>query len=449
MEQNGCHTEKLRMRAKSYRAFFHGRQSRGFSLIEISLGLAVMSVAALVISGQLYQATKLVVQAQSQNELEQAHYFANMKAKDLQFLSSSLNITDHHGNRINPALDRCLNGRPSAGDNCAAFSRPSFMAWKEDLPSTDPNATLQNEIWIGMDCNGKSCTKVSAKVRTSASTKYVPTEGSKGSLDRPKVEQGEPVRLRTSSFSFSGTALAPIEQVDFDCANSRMVSSVDLSDRSANCDGYKGDDDCPNGTPIYRFGLDSVCPTTVAVNCSEGVGGVGLFSGSGECAVVVPPSPAPSPVPAPTPVPTPPPKPPPAPAPTPTPVPTPPPAPPPAPVPTPVPAPPPAPTPTPPPAPTPSLLLAWYVGGVGPGVDGWYNYASTAWDHSVSSGTTLNAYLVGMGCVGGDAGAKLTSLNLDTPVLPTASDCDDVGQCLKYGAFNFSGQMNMYYVKCQ
>lgn len=328
---------------------------RGFSLIQMMVGVALSSVVMLMISRQILQSVNTSQTLESRANLDLAHYLAHQKAKNLEFISRTLDITKADGSRQSAALDRCLIARPRAGDSCAPFARTKIVS--ETMQNASRSGSIVNTTTLSLDCDSTSCSRIRIDIVTEAHASAGPTspghqESIGGSADsnRTSEQTGDGSRVRRSSARLPGNLLAAINQIDFDCTTGgHLVSSVNLAWRQALCDGTQGQNSCENGTPIYRFGLVRVCPETVDISCAGGVGNVGLFAGSGACLSAAAPTSPSSPPSLPTPLP---------PA-TPAPMPT---APPPTPTPAPTPA--PAPTPTPSGSWTP-VLWGSYVGGHG------------------------------------------------------------------------------------
>lgn len=239
------------------------RNNAGFSLLNMVMGAAILSVVAFTSLHLVVQSQKTSSGGESFYQLNQEFILALQKSKSLVKIKASLGITP------TSALGQCFAAR---GTNCINYSVANWtpLANLNQQSTVSGGNSIETKGNYKLDCtSSNSCEALHIQVQS-------------------MLKHGTQVlNTRQSDFQINAAAISDRKDIDVSCATTlgKFMTAIDMNNYKGECSGIPVTSPCPGGRPLMQYGLNSApgCQPPVATNCPNGIRVVGLLNGQGTC----------------------------------------------------------------------------------------------------------------------------------------------------------------------
>lgn len=279
------------------------KKSRGFSLIEVTVSLALSGIVAIGMGFVMTKAAALHEQADYQSIVDNTYYIGAQIARSSAHLKQEAARGGVH-------VEECLSGLRT---DCAALANVDHPLVPPDAPELNgyfgprnctggpsSDCTIRRYVDYRWVCSAIRCTGMNVRVRV------IPYEPD---LTTPSRK----ARARDGTFAIMNRSVGDRSQIRFHCG-SQAIFGVNYSNLTDDCTQYEPGDSCVLPMKTYGTGqtVSQNCQPAQTKDCGEGFSSLALFESSNECApayvppvVVAVPSATPAATPGPTPAPTP------------------------------------------------------------------------------------------------------------------------------------------------
>ncbi|MCB0351741.1 MAG: prepilin-type N-terminal cleavage/methylation domain-containing protein [Bdellovibrionales bacterium] len=236
------------------------KNSKGFSLIELSAGIAVMSILALAIGQLLISSVTQSKKTSVYHDVSSAHYQNLYRLQRLQQWRDLYTLATPIG--------KCLAGQNS--EDCSTQE------------GVERDVTLFLTNCAGIDCYYESQATMKVKGCGTASCSSIDVTLTTTNTKIPNAKD------KVSEFSIPGILLNENSGLDYACAVTEgRISSLNYAQGKSTCNFA--------GAPVYTcntgplVGMANGCQPLENANCPFGVGNAGIMAGQSSCAVAAEP----------------------------------------------------------------------------------------------------------------------------------------------------------------